>query len=292
VLSRREPRWFVVPNDWVFRGQANSTWPLTPSAFRPGNFRSRGTALQPKGTHKEQAEEEARLIQQFVRGLDQQGLPLPVEAAARWLDRRSMLEDFHGSEMWRNWPPPELAPLVALAQHYQVPTRLLDWTENPLVAAYFAALEAAEHVEERRAESFAVWAAHNSVSMGFAFQESHEFSRFNVELVRAPRSSNPNLRAQAGIFTRLTDREKKPDDPAFIPPLDELVQNLHAESQRSGRNCHAWLWKLEVPVAEAPKLLRYLAYEGVSGTYLYPGLGGVVQGMREKALWDVEMYGP
>jgi hypothetical protein len=41
------------------------------------------------------------------------------------------------------WPPDQLLSLLALAQHHGLPTRLMDWSVNAYIAAYFAASKAA-----------------------------------------------------------------------------------------------------------------------------------------------------
>jgi hypothetical protein len=100
-LELKKPHSRVV----VFRGQSNARWPILPKVGRPEYARKYDKV---KGTMSENS-----IFTAWVRY----------------------------AKFYITKEPQNLWDWYAIAQHYGLATRLLDWSKNPLVAAYFACWE-------------------------------------------------------------------------------------------------------------------------------------------------------
>jgi len=293
ALASWDDRWSSSIDDWIFRGQADAAWNLVPSAFRADVVFRYGSGTQQfrlRRVHREQIREEAHVIQRFLLGIDQQGLALPTETSFRWHDFGALLSDVSAARTNPEWPPPDMAALFALAQHNGIPTRLLDWTWRPLVAAYFAAIDGERRFRTNpssSAEYIALWALSFTRASLTAMVDINNKSQPELRMVRPPRASNPNLRAQEGVFTVLVDRKRSWNDKSDFPALNLLLEQRLEEHLRKGKQMQRpILYKFELLRSESGRLLRLLAKDWVSATHLYHGLAGVVAGLREHEFWD------
>jgi type I restriction enzyme M protein len=201
---------------WVFRGQPKSAYQLLPSVGRAAH------------TAKSRERYEQSLFEIFCR-----------EAKA--------YIDFTPANDWE-W--------LSLAQHHGLPTRMLDWTYNPLTALYFAV----EKHEELDGKLFALRAVRKSSE----YERPPSPFEIGVPVKFFPSIISPRIRAQEGIFVVCAKLES---------PLDMVLPE-------------SWSIESFVIPAAAKKSLRYELFRlGVHASSLFPDLDGL--GARLK--WQHEV---
>lgn len=302
ALSPRGPYFRKAdPNQrWLFRGHGDDTYRLIPVVLRPEKselVRRLGRQKQPLARNRHQVAAELVIVRDFLLSADTCGLPLPEDSQ----DMRSYLE--YEWELWdeggrperlnisssyktqsRPWPPEEFFSLIALAQHYGLPTRLLDWSFSSFTAAYFAATDAVDLSDTGgatlKSKRLSVWALDGTPLVDGHFFYAHQSQPgVRVYLVSVPQSSNPNLNAQRGVFTLATLGELQPDAMVDRTPLDSL--DLADFSPTARLN----FIHFTVPTSEACRILWLLAKEGITKGRLFPGYTGVALGLKERLLW-------
>ena len=210
----------------LFRGHGDATWHLVPNLYRLiANIHAGSVA-------KNYDHFEAELINRFF----QEGLPyLPAISRSYSNDR-------------------------ALAQHFGVPTRLLDSSEDPLVATFFA-------VEE--------WDTGTDAAVFMILPET----RFRPEDVKSfnslqsiafrPPAIDRRIPAQRSMFTF---HPHEPEDQPFVPL--ERRTNIGSQVANSGSVVRGFA-KIVIPQSLKRTLFGRLSQIGIDRRNLFPGLDGV-----------------
>jgi hypothetical protein len=148
------------------------------------------------------------------------------------------------------------------AQHHGFPTPLLDWTESPFVAAYFALNDWVGHQKfDVDSESVRVYSLDGSFvnqNMPSVISMSDPFPR--IWAFKPKSKGNQRMIFQQGIFLH-----------SNIVCIEAYLGHLSSRMNRS------ILSAVDLPVRIAREAIRELGFMGVNHMALFPGLDGAAR---------------
>ena len=269
---------------WVFRGQWNKNLKLLPKAFRKGwhtEFRAKplGDILirlrqeylknnqDTKNNYllMSQIRTEHLLLKEFMDTANDLGIECnytpsihdyekTLRQALQQALRKSKFEEF---EKWPN--DNSILSAMALAQHHGIPTRLLDFTYNPLFAAFFAAIEPFEKSLDKESwdTDLCVW----------AFEEKN-ISLNSWEKISVPINRTSNLFAQKSVLIL---------DPTANKNFIETEGKWQDLIVKKESGCFI---KLTLPQSECIKLLYRLWRNDITPARIKPNLDSVNETLK------------
>lgn len=209
----------------LFRGIHNETYKLIPKIGREA-YSGKFSGTEPD-------------ILGQLQDLEEQTMQRFIAMSVPYLDLRNM-------SSWDQW---------TIGQHHGVPTRFLDWTQNPLIAAYFS-------VEGGKTTDAAVYTISRD-----SFSDSSDtddlFSASDEIVLHIPSYINPRISAQKGVFTV----HKNP-----LKPIDITLSEMGLP-----------ITKMIISHDCFEEIKNMLDWCGINHSFVYPGLDGVANYVDLKA---------
>lgn len=236
---------------FLFRGINNTGYPLLPGFFRLEHDH--------EGVHRKYRTDEATILKHFIH-----------EAVALRSDYS--LDDYY------HW--------MQLAQHYGLPTRLLDWTSNPLVALFFACSGA-------KGKDAVIWILHkkryaeiagNEIDAEGTIKKAIEYGKTSLSrcpVLFTPYYFDQRMTAQSSWFmvwgsNEMPLEEQLKDYRMIIPdkPIDDFLKEEIQTSELFSDD-KACIAPIYVGSDNKRDILDELNQLGINDKVLFPGLDGL-----------------
>ena len=226
-------------SEWLFRGVTDKEYELIPKIAREYLLKGESSPDEPRTYN---SDEEEFYFEMFKR----QARPHVVPS------------------------PPHDLEWLAVAQHHGLPTRLLDWTWSPLVAAYFAT-EAGGIVGGEGTDA-AIYAIHGFRQIDA--REEREMWKgeiptpFEFPHVRVydPPHISPRIPAQQGAFTVHND-----------------PQNSLTADESKGQMLEKWI----IPSKHCYRIKHRLDVCAINRASLFPDLDGLARHLEWRYKWTI-----
>ncbi|EIG9087639.1 FRG domain-containing protein [Serratia marcescens] len=302
-------------SNYVFRGHTDANYNLHPNILRKKNnqelmkiakiYLKKGKYHEPLGKlgltniSLYHASIELTILRKFYKVSNENGLYVPNSElmssrmeTGQYVPLSTLLK-LCGHSTWLNKDSTEIA---ALAQHYGLPTRLIDWSYNQYIASFFASNFNHKINNQKK---ISLWMM-NYKELNDVFTSPLS----DVKIFSPHYQWNENARSQRGLFTYIESKHDKTTNDLLTEFLDnyqtekefskdskfdsiytdyrtlDIALNSALEKYNEKRSIKKTinnaLIKLTLPQGEAVKLNSFLREMRISESTIFPGYRGVV----------------